>query len=154
MNLSNHVTLAEFEASGTATNHSILNKMNEFEIERAKLLCEKVFEPLRTHMGGPIRINSGFRSVAVNKACGGAGKTVNGKYVPTSQHCFGEAMDINIGSKGFHFIKDNLIFDQLIWEFGTDKEPAWVHVSYSKARNRKQVLKAIKQNGKTKYVNF
>jgi len=61
MNLSKHVTLAEFEASGTATNHSILNKMNEFEIERAKLLCEKVFEPLRVHLGEPIRINSGYR---------------------------------------------------------------------------------------------
>ena len=145
MNLSKHVTLAEFEASGTATNHSILNKMNEFEIERAKLLCEKVFEPLRAHMGEPIRINSGYRSIAVNKACGG---------FKTSQHCLGEAMDLHIGSKGFHFIKDNLIFDQLIWEFGTNKEPSWVHVSYSKARNRKQVLKAIKQNGKTKYVNF
>jgi hypothetical protein len=145
MNLSKHVTLAEFEASGTATNHSILNKMNEFEIERAKLLCEKVFEPLRAHMGEPIRINSGFRSIAVNKACGGS---------KTSQHCLREAMDLAVGSKAFHFIKDNLIFDQLIWEFGTDKEPSWVHVSYSKARNRKQVLKAIKQNGKTKYVNF
>jgi len=145
MNLSKHVTLAEFESSGTATNHSILNKMNEFEIERAKLLCEKVFEPLRAHMGEPIRINSGFRSVATNKACGGS---------KTSQHCLGEAMDLHISSKGFHYIKDNLIFDQLIWEFGTDKEPSWVHVSYSKARNRKQILKAIKRNGKTVYLNF
>ena len=81
MNLSKHVTLAEFEASGTATNHSILNKMNEFEIERAKLLCEKVFEPLRAHMGEPIRINSGFRSIATNKACGGS---------KTSQHYFNQ----------------------------------------------------------------
>lgn len=145
MNLSKHVTLAEFEASSTALNHSISNKMNEFEIERAKLLCEKVFEPLREYMGEPIRINSGFRSVATNRACGGS---------KTSQHCLGEAMDLHAGSKAFNYIKDHLEFDQLIWEFGTDKEPSWVHVSYSKARNRKQVLKAIKQNGKTKYVNF
>jgi hypothetical protein len=145
MNLSKHVTQAEFEASGTATNHSILNKMSEFDIERAKLLCEKVFEPLRAYMGTPIRINSGYRSVAVNKACGGS---------KTSQHCIGEAMDLNIGSKGFHFIKDNLEFDQMIWEFGTDKEPAWVHVSYKKTGNRKQVLKASKKNGKTIYTKF
>lgn len=145
MNLSKHVTIAEFEASGTATNHSILNKMNEFEIERAKLLCEKVFEPLRAFLGQPIRINSGFRSIAVNRACGGS---------KTSQHCLGEAMDLHIGAKGFNYIKDNLLFDQLIWEFGTDKEPAWVHVSYKKTGNRKQVLKASKKNGKTTYTNY
>lgn len=145
MNLSKHVTIAEFEASGTATNHSILNKMSEFEIERAKLLCEKVFEPLRAFLGQPIRINSGFRSIAVNRACGGS---------KTSQHCLGEAMDLHIGAKGFNYIKDNLLFDQLIWEFGTDKEPAWVHVSYKKTGNRKQVLKASKKNGKTTYTSY
>lgn len=145
MNLSKHVTLAEFEASGTATNHSILNKMNEFEIERAKLLCEKVFEPLREFLAQPIRINSGFRSVATNRACGGS---------KTSQHCLGEAMDLHIGSKGFNYIKDHLVFDQLIWEFGTDKEPSWVHVSYKKTNNRKQVLKATKKNGKTTYTPY
>jgi hypothetical protein len=145
MNLSKHVTKAEFEASSTATNHSILNKMNEFDTERAKLLCEKVFEPLRAFMGVPIRINSGYRNIATNRACGGSS---------TSQHCIGEAMDLNIGSKGFHFIKDNLEFDQMIWEFGTDKEPAWVHVSYKKTGNRKQVLKATKKNGKTIYTKF
>jgi len=145
MNLSKHVTLAEFEASGTATNHSILNKMNEFEIQRAKLLCEKVFEPLRSYIGEPIRINSGFRNTAVNKACGGA---------KNSQHCLAEAMDLHIGAKGFNYIKDHLVFDQLIWEFGTDKEPAWVHVSYKKIGNRKQVLKATKKNGKTIYTPY
>ena len=145
MNLSKHVTLAEFEASGTATNHSILNKMNEFEIERAKLLCEKVFEPLRAYINQPIRINSGFRSVATNRACGGS---------KTSQHCLGEAMDLHIGSKGFNYIKDHLEFDQLIWEFGTDKEPSWVHVSYKKTNNRKQILKASKKNGKTTYTPY
>lgn len=145
MNLSKHVTIAEFEASGTATNHSITNKMNEFEIARAKLLCEKVFEPLRAYLNTPIRINSGFRSVAVNRACGGS---------KTSQHCLGEAMDLHIGSKGFNHIKDKLEFDQLIWEFGTEKEPAWVHVSYKKTGNRKQVLKASKKNGKTIYTKF
>jgi hypothetical protein len=54
----------------------------------------------------------------------------------------------------FHWIKDNLEFDQLIWEFGTDKEPAWIHVSYVYSRNRKQVLTAVKLHGKTKYLSF
>ena len=71
----------------------------------------------------------------------------------TSQHTKGEAMDLQINSKGFNFIKDRLEFDQLIWEFGNDENPAWVHVSYS-SKNRKQVLKASKKNGKTIYSNY
>jgi zinc D-Ala-D-Ala carboxypeptidase len=144
MNLSAHVTLAEFENSPTATTHGINNKMSLSQIESAKLLCENVFEPLRTYLNTPIKISSGFRSVQVNKMIGGAS---------TSQHTKGEAMDLQIGAKGFHFIKDKLDFDQLIWEFGNDEEPQWVHVSYSK-RNRKQVLKATKKNGKTIYTNY
>jgi hypothetical protein len=71
----------------------------------------------------------------------------------TSQHTKGEAMDIKIDAKGFYFIKDKLNFDQLIWEFGNNENPQWVHVSFS-SRNRKQVLKATKQNGKTKYSSY
>ena len=145
MNLSAHVTLAEFENSPTATTHGINNKMSLSQIESAKLLCENVFEPLRIHLNTPIKISSGFRCLQVNKMIGGA---------KSSQHTKGEAMDIKIGAKGFHFIKDKLDFDQLIWEFGNDEEPQWVHVSYKKGRNRKQVLKATKQNGKTKYNSY
>ena len=144
MNLSAHVTLAEFENSPTATTHGINNKMSLSQIESAKLLCENVFEPLRIHLNTAIQISSGFRSLQVNKMIGGAS---------TSQHTKGEAMDLQIGSKGFHFIKDKLNFDQLIWEFGNDENPAWVHVSFS-SKNRKQVLKATKKNGKTIYSNF
>jgi hypothetical protein len=144
MNLSAHVTLAEFENSPTATTHGINNKMSLSQIESAKLLCENVFEPLRIHLNTPIKISSGFRCVQLNKMIGGS---------KTSQHTKGEAMDIKIGAKGFHFIKDKLDFDQLIWEFGNDENPQWVHVSYS-SRNRKQVLKATKQNGKTKYSSY
>ena len=144
MNLSKHVTLAEFENSPTATTHGINNKMNESQIESAKLLCENVFEPLRIHLNTPINISSGFRCVQLNKMIKGSS---------TSQHTKGEAMDLQIGSKGFNFIKDKLDFDQLIWEFGNDENPSWVHVSYSK-RNRKQVLKATKKNGKTIYSNY
>ena len=144
MNLSAHVTLKEFQASGLATLRNLNNEMNESQIASAKLLCENVFEPLRLYLNTPINISSGFRSLQVNKMIGGA---------KTSQHTKGEAMDLQIGSKGFNFIKDKLEFDQLIWEFGNDENPQWVHVSYSKI-NRKQVLKATKKNGKTIYSNY
>ena len=145
MNLSAHVTLAEFENSPTATTHGINNKMNESQIASAKLLCENVFEPLRLYLNTPIKINSGYRSAQLNKMIKGS---------LTSQHCKAEALDLHIGAKGFNFIKDKLEFDQLIWEFGNDENPSWVHVSYKKGRNRKQVLKAYKQNGKTKYSSY
>jgi len=144
MNLSKHVTLAEFQDSLTATTHGINNQMNESQIASAKLLCENVFEPLRTYLNTPIEISSGFRSLQVNKMIGGS---------KTSQHTKGEAMDIKVGAKGFNFIKDKLNFDQLIWEFGNEENPSWVHVSYS-SKNRKQVLKATKKNGKTIYSNY
>ena len=144
MNLSKHVTLQEFQNSPTATTHGIKNEMSATQIESAKLLCENVFEPLRIHLNIPIKISSGFRSVQLNKMIGGS---------KTSQHTKGEAMDIKIDAKGFHFIKDKLEFDQLIWEFGNDEQPSWIHVSFS-SRNRKQVLKASKKNGKTIYSNY
>ena len=144
MNLSAHVTLKEFQASGLATLRNLNNEMNESQIASAKLLCENVFEPLRLYLNTPINISSGFRSLQVNRLIGGA---------KTSQHTKGEAMDIKVGAKGFNFIKDKLDFDQLIWEFGNDENPSWVHVSYS-SKNRKQVLKATKKNGKTIYSNY
>ena len=144
MNLSKHVTLQEFENSPTATTHGINNKMSLSQIESAKLLCENVFEPLRIHLNTPIKISSGFRCVQLNRMIGGS---------KTSQHTKGEAMDIKIDAKGFNFIKDKLNFDQLIWEFGNDEQPSWIHVSFS-SRNRKQVLKATKKNGKTIYSNY
>ena len=144
MNLSAHVTLAEFENSPTATTHGINNKMSLSQIESAKLLCENVFEPLRIHLNIPIKISSGYRSPQLNKMIKGS---------LSSQHCKAEAIDIKIDAKGFHFIKDKLEFDQLIWEFGNEENPSWVHVSFS-SKNRKQVLKATKKNGKTIYSNY
>jgi hypothetical protein len=130
----------------------------EAHIANFKLLAEKVFQPIRDHFGVPIRISSGYRSAALNKAIGGAGKTVNGIYVPSSQHCTGEAIDIDMdgteisNKQVFDFIKEHLEFDQLIWEFGTDANPDWVHVSYeSTGKQRKQVLKAVKQGKTTVY---
>ncbi len=100
---------------------------------------------------GVIYVSSGYRSDALNKAIGGSRK---------SQHSKGEALDLDNDNKNvaasnteiFNYIKDNLDFDQLIWEFGTDENPDWVHVSYlSIDENRKRCLRAYKENGKTKY---
>ena len=123
-------------------------------IENFKLLAENVFEPVRENFGKPIHISSGYRSDALNKAVGGS---------KTSQHCTGEAIDIDMdGSTGgvtnkmvFDYIKDNLNFDQLIWEFGTASNPDWVHVSYkSTGKQRKQVIRAVKSGGATTYVPY
>jgi len=137
--LSENLTIKEFQGP------SPLNIMGEKEISAAKLLAENVFEKIRAFRGAPIKVNSGYRSPEYNKKIGGA---------KTSQHMKGEALDLPLTSDEFHFIKDNLEFDQLIWEFGSDKKPAWVHVSYSATNNRKQVLRAAKINGKTKYTIF
>jgi len=146
MNLSKHVSLAEFEHSNTAKSKGISNAMNEEQINNAKLLCEKIFEPLRGYRNAPIKISSGFRSKALNTAIRGS---------QTSQHSKGEAMDVKINKDEFLYIKNNLPFDQLIYEFGNDEHPAWVHVSYSKTRQRGQVLRAVKNSaGKTVYLPY
>jgi hypothetical protein len=126
----------------------------EAHIANFKLLAENIFEPIRKHFGKPIFISSGYRSAELNKAIGGAA---------SSQHCSGEAIDIDMdGHAGgvtnkmvFDFIKENLNFDQLIWEFGTDANPDWVHVSYeSTGKQRKQILKAVRKGGATSYVPY
>ena len=112
-------------------------------------VAENVFEPLRKWVDGPIKINSFFRSVDLNKAIGGSSK---------SQHCQGRAIDIDdvygykTNAEMYKYIKNNLDFDQLIWEFGTDNNPDWLHVSYVSAdENRRRCLKAEKQKGRTVY---
>jgi len=122
----------------------------EQHIANLKKLAENVFEPIRANFRQPIRISSGYRSQSLNAAIGGA---------TNSQHSTGEAIDIDMeGTKItnkeiFNFIKEKLNFDQLIYEFGNNTEPDWVHVSFkSNGQQRKQVLRAIKENGKTKYI--
>ena len=161
MQLSKNLALAEVIRSETAKRKGISNMPTEAHIANFKLLAEKVFQPIREHFGVPIHISSGYRSAALNKSIGGAGKTVNGVYVPSSQHCTGEAIDIDMdgttitNAQIFNYIKENLEFDQLIWEFGTDTNPDWVHVSYeSTGKQRKQILKAVKKGGATSYVPY
>lgn len=147
MNLSKHVTRSEFERSETAINRGINNSMNQFEIERAKLLCENCFEPIRAKVGAPIRINSGFRSGALNRAIKGSSTT--------SQHSLGEAMDLDLHDRDlFEWIIDNVEFDQLIFEGGTTDKADWFHISYRKGRLRKQVLRMTKKGGKSTYTPY
>jgi hypothetical protein len=154
MQISKHLTLDECTHSDTAVKLGIVNNNPTLDaIDNMKLLAEKVFEPIREHFKVPIYVSSVYRGIPLNVAIGGS---------KTSQHVAGQAMDIDMGDKGkpsnfeiFQYIKKNLVFDQLIWELGTDKNPSWVHVSFSKTHNRKQVLKAKKnQLGKTFYENF
>jgi len=132
--ISKHISYKEAVGSNYAKQKGIKNKPNEEQVENMKLLAEKVFEPLREWVDAPIKVNSMFRSLELNTALKGS---------KTSSHMKGEAMDItSMGGKSnlemFHWIKDNLCFDQLIWEFG--KEPKWLHVSFNKDNNRQQVL--------------
>jgi zinc D-Ala-D-Ala carboxypeptidase len=154
MMLSKNLSLGEFTNSQTAKRRGIDNTPKDKHLEAAKLLAENIFQPIREHFGKPIFISSGYRSAALNEAIGGS---------KTSQHSKGEAIDIDMDyRKGpqneevFHYIRENLPFDQLIWEFGTDKRPDWVHVSYnSDGEQRGQILVAKRNSkGKTYYENW
>ena len=146
-NISKHISYKEATYSNYAKKHKIENKPNEEQLENMKLIAEKVFEPLREWVGGPIRVNSFFRSKQLNEGIGGS---------KTSSHLKGQAIDItSMGLKSnlemFNYIKDNLEFDQLIWEYGK-RNPKWLHVSFNSVKNRKQVL-IIKEVGNYKYFN-
>jgi len=150
-NISDHITYAEATKSQTATRKNIKNIPNEEELANMKLLAEKCFEPLRNWLGKPIAITSFFRSARLNKAIGGSA---------TSQHCKGQAMDIDADIFGgitnieiFNWLRERVNFDQLIAEGWNEKtqDYKWVHVSYDPVRNRKQCLKAKFSNGKVSY---
>ena len=150
--ISKHLSFEEATRSATADKLGIVNNNpNQSVVENMKALAENVFEPIREHFKKPIFVSSMFRGIPLNNA-------IHGSF--TSQHCSGQAMDLDMGknkptnAEVFNYIKTNLKFDQLIWEFGNDKEPDWVHVSFSTTKNRGQILKAKKQNGRTIYQNF
>ena len=154
MQLSEHLNLAEVTRSETAKRKGISNMPTPEHLENFKNLAINIFEPIRKHFGKPIHISSGYRSKQLNTAIGVS---------LTSQHCSGEAIDIDMdgsvngitNKQVFDYIKQHLNFDQLIWEFGTSTNPDWVHVSYkTNGKQRKQILKAVKQGGKTSYVPY
>ena len=148
--ISKHISDREGVYSTTATRKGIDNTPNDGQLLNMVTIAEEIFEPLRSYVGGPIKINSFFRSPELNKAIGGSGK---------SQHCHGQAIDIDdtfgrlTNAEMYSWIKEYLEFDQMIWEFGDDDNPDWVHVSYvSEEDNRNRCLKAYKDKGKTKYM--
>ena len=148
--ISKHISYKEGVHSNTATRKGIDNTPNTEQLDNMELVAEEVFEPLRVYVGGPIKINSFFRCPKLNRAIGGSSK---------SQHCEGQAIDIDdtfgrcTNAEMYHFIKEHLDFDQMIWEFGDDDNPDWVHVSYvSPEENRNRCLKAYREDGKTKYM--
>ena len=148
--ISAHISYKEGVRSNTATRRGIDNTPNDEQLDCMEKIAEEVFEPLRAYVGGPIKINSFFRCPELNKAIGGSSK---------SQHCKGQAIDIDdtfgrcTNAEMYHFIKEHLDFDQMIWEFGDDDNPDWVHVSYVSPEDiRNRCLKAYRENGKTKYM--
>jgi len=147
MRLSTNFTLSEFTKSQTALRHGIDNTPQGEHLEAAKSLFENVVQPIRDNFGVTV-INSGYRGPELNEKVGGSA---------TSQHCKGQAVDIECpGTSNYEvakWIEDNLDFDQLILEFYTPGIPdsGWVHVSYKTEDNRKSVLTAMKEDGKTVY---
>jgi zinc D-Ala-D-Ala carboxypeptidase len=147
MKISENISLLDATKSQTAIRDGIDNTPNETQLACMVLLSEKIYEPVKKACSGAF-ISSFFRCEKLNKKIGGA---------KGSQHEKGEAMDIDsngFNNEIFHFIKNNLVFDQLIAEFLTGNEPSWVHVSYKAGGNRKQILVATKKNGKTVYENY
>ena len=149
MKISKDLTLAEVSKSNTAIKLGIDNEPKGEHLNNMIHTANAIFQPMREHFGKPIFVSSGYRSPELNKAIAGAASN--------SQHCTGEALDLDndaveypTNKDIFDYIKNHLDFDQLIWEF----DGAWVHVSYNKDKNRKQVLRALKVNGKTIYQPY
>ena len=149
--ISEHISYHEGTYSQTGVRRDLDNTPDDDQLKRMEEVAENLFEPLREWVGGPIKINSFFRGEPVNTAIGGSRK---------SQHMKGQAIDIDdtfghkTNAEMYHYIKDNLDFDQLILEFGTDKNPNWLHISWVSHRpNRKKLTVAKKVNGRTKYIH-
>ena len=146
--ISKHISDKEGVYSITAMRLGLDNVPGQFLLGNMKELAEQVFEPLREWVGGPIRINSFYRSKVLNKAIGGS---------TTSQHCKGQAADIEVpGVSNYDvakWIEENCDFDQVLLEFYTSGIPdsGWVHVTYNAEGNRKKSLTATKVGSKTLY---
>jgi hypothetical protein len=147
MMISKNFTLAELCNSAAAKRFGINNNPDDKVIKNLELLVKNILQPIRDHFDKAIHVVSGYRSPGLNKKVGGASN---------SQHLIGQAVDIDndntdiSNAEIFNYIKENLKFDQLIWEFGNDESPDWVHVSYS-AKPRKQILRAYKDGSRTFY---
>ena len=150
MKLTANFSLEELTKSETALRFDLDNEPNDEQLANLVALCECILQPVRDHFGKGVKVNSGLRTPEVNAKVGGS---------KTSDHCRGQAADVEIPGVAnadlAQWIVDNLEFRQVILEFYTPGIPdsGWVHVSYNPADNKKQVLTATKQNGKTVYLN-
>ena len=159
-NVSDNITFKEATKSRKAIALGIDNLPDEDQLANMILVAENVFQPLREHYGWAIGITSFFRADLVNKAVGGA---------TYSKHKRGQAIDIDAdvyeqtfedaceftNKMIFDWIVANCEFDTIIWEYGTDEEPAWVHVTYVEGNNRKRKLQVTRdKNGKAHYTNY
>jgi len=158
MKLSKHLSLKEATYSATAIKNGLNNKPNIGQVEVLKALAVNIFEPCRKFCGGPLKVTSGFRGPQLNSLIGGS---------LTSDHCVNDhntaALDLDCdlyknstNADLFNYIKDNLDFKQLIWEFGNDEQPNWVHVSWSTNAhfNKREILIAKRINGRTVYEHY
>ena len=152
--ISEHISEKEATKSVTALRLGIDNTPNGNALGNMKLLAHWLFEPLREWVGGPIKITSFYRSPELCVAIGS--KT-------SSQHTCknGAAIDIDdvygykTNAEMFYYIKEHLDFDQMIWEFGNEENPDWLHISYvSESKNRNKILKAVRHDGKNKYIDI
>lgn len=151
MNLSKNLTLAEAIRSDNAKRAGIDNSPTPSHLITLEYTALNLFQPVRDHFGVPIFVSSMYRSSSLNMITPNASAT--------SQHSKGEAIDFDNDGIGyvtnaeiFEFIKNNIDFDQLIWEFGDDDNPAWVHASIrADGKNRGQVLKSYRVGNKVKF---
>jgi zinc D-Ala-D-Ala carboxypeptidase len=152
MRLSKNFTLIEMTRSEAATRGGFDNTPPPDAVENLRALCTQVLQPLRDAMGRTMRVNSAYRGPDANRAVGGSA---------TSDHCFGRAADIEVD--GFDnkklaqkIVDMGLPFKQLILEFYVPGDPnsGWVHVAYDAAAKtpKREVLRAVRQNGKTAYL--
>ncbi len=150
MKLTKNFSLEELTRSDTAERKGIDNSPTAEHIHNLAALCENVLQPLRDKVKHSIRVTSGYRSEKLNNAIGGS---------KTSEHSFGKAADIKLIIDGENkseilylaILEMGIPFRQMIWEFGDEETPSWVHISFNKDDNKKQTLRAYKENNKTKY---
>lgn len=152
LRISDHISYQEATESETAERLEINNEPSEEILEVMKVTARKLFEPVRRFWKTAIWISSFYRCPEVNEALGGA---------KDSQHCSGEAFDMDAHVYGvisnrqiFEYLRDNVTFDQLIWEQGTEEEPEWIHVSYRANANRMQVFRSVRNGKKVKYIRL
>ena len=150
MKLTKNFSLEELTRSDTAERKGIDNSPTAEHIHNLAALCENVLQPLRDKVKHSIRVTSGYRSEKLNNAIGGS---------KTSEHSFGKAADIKLIIDGenkseilyLSILEMGIPFRQMIWEFGDEETPSWIHISFNKEDNKKQTLRAYKENNKTKY---